>query len=328
MFRRLALIAVLVGPALAACGVESRSDAIPPPGGATTPGTDPGTTPPTPPPTSGGDGTPDEGGFGDPVWMPAEFPDAGRQMMTGTVRVLGNGCWMLEVNDQQRLVAFPQGFAGADDDPGTLLGPDGWEVRDGTEIDAVGQITWVESIPGGRDSRYGNLLSFCDPDGVEIAVLTEAEPAFDAAALHADELVALVTGAAFTESWPCGYGFATSTADQHVGLVIRPTADPPTEGEVVLPDAAWRAEIIVGKHLFAQNCDDVLEWWEPDYVAVERWPLVSGRFAVDATSDTTQGCTANLVSTVLTDAVVEGPEGQIGLPPIELGNTAWGCFAG
>lgn len=58
----------------------------------------------------------------------------------------------------------------------------------------------------------------------------------------------------------CGIGFAVSTEDQHVALVIHlgDTSDA-VEVPVSLPDDRWVAEVVIGKHLMAQWCDDVVE---------------------------------------------------------------------
>jgi hypothetical protein len=248
--------------------------------------------------------------------------------MTGVVRLLANGCFVLDFDGEQRFVVFPAGFTGAPDDTTSLVGPDGWTIRDGTAIDATGQLMPVEMIPGGVDGRLGNFLAFCAPGSSEIAVLGTAEPAFDPAALSTDELVGMLTAADFTESWPCGYGFAASTADQRVGLVMYADSEPPATGTVSLPDTAWRADLLVGKDLFAQSCDDVIEFWEPATIITATWPLAAGTFELALPDTAVPGCGANDVTTTLVGAMVDTPLGPISLPELDLANTAWGCFAG
>ena len=338
MFRSTPIVIVLAVVGVAACGDDNASVPLATPGptspspstsepGPTdttpTPSTVPATTVSTPTETAG-----TEAGLGVQVPLPGELPATGSSALTGVVRLLRNGCFMLDFDGEQRFVTFPAGFAGAPDDSTSLIGPDGWTIGDGTAIDATGQLMSVEMIPGGTDGRLGNFLAFCDPGSAEIAVLATAEPAFDPATLTTDELVGMLTGADFTQSWACGYGFAASTADQRVGLVMYADSAPSGSSTVTLPDAAWRAEVLVGKHLFAQSCDDVIEFWEPESIITASWPLSAGTFELALPDTDVPGCSANDVATVLVGAVVETPVGRIDLPDLSLTNSAWGCFAG
>jgi hypothetical protein len=83
----------------------------------------------------------------------------------------------------------------------------------------------------------------------------------------------------------------------------------------------------VGKDLFVQHCDDVVESSEPPVVVAGTWQIVAGSFDVTPPADEA-GCGGATVSSQLTGAVVATPLGRVELPTIELVNTAWGCFAG
>jgi len=334
MLRQIGILIVLAGLGATACGDDSTAIPLAAPGttaessGTTEPGS-PSTTPvETTPPTNGTEPS-NEAGFGQPARYPGEFPATGGSAMTGVLRLLANGCFMLEFGSEQRVVAFPEGFVTDPADPTTVIGTDGSIIVDGTAIDATGQLMGIGSIPGGRDSRWGNQLGFCDHGGIELAVLDTAVPAFDPAALSTEELVGLMSDAEFTESWACGFGFAASTADQRVGVVIYAnTPDGPSgAATVVLPDERWDARVIVGKNLFAQSCDDVFEFWEPESIVAASWPIVAGSFELDAPA-TSEGCGGSRVSTTLNAAIVDTPSGQEMLPTLELTNAAWGCFAG
>jgi hypothetical protein len=97
---------------------------------------------------------------------------------------------------------------------------------------------------------------------------------------------------------------------------------------VTLPDTAWTAEVLVGKHLFAQSCDDVIEFWEPEPIITASWPLSAGAFELALPDTATVGCGANDVATTLVGAIVETSGGPIELPDLALANASWGCFAG
>ena len=338
MFRQIGIVIVLAGFGVVACGDDSSSVPLATPGPTIGPETTDPDTPTTPPvATTDPTGTepPNEGGFGQPAQFPGEFPPTGGYDMMGVVRLFDNGCFMLDFNGvqrpdafaEQRVVAFPEGYITDPTDPTTVVAPDGWRIADGTAIDATGQIMGVDMIPGGGDSRWGSQLGYCDPGGLDMAVLDTAAPAFDPAALTTDQMVGLLTDAEFTESWPCGYGLATSTADQHVGLVIYALAEPSEAGTVTLPDAGWSASVNIGTHMFAQNCDDAIEFWEPEQIITESWTLTAGEFGLEIADGPAGWCGSPPLATVLTGAVIDTPSGPISLPDLELARTRHGAVS-
>lgn len=333
MFRHIGILFVLAGLGATACGDDSSAGPVAAPDPNTeSPGAPESSSPPTTPieTTSSTSGTEprNEGGFGEPAQYPGEFLASRAVALTGTVRVLDNGCFMLEFDREQRVVAFPEGFVTDPADPTAVITTDGSTIVDGTSIDATGRNLPVDMITGGRDSRWGNELGYCDPGAIDLMVLDTATLAFDPTSLTTDQLVGLLTDSEFTETWPCGYGFATSTADQHVGLVIYALGEPSGPGTVMLPDAAWGAQVTLGKNLFSQNCDDVAEFWEPEAIIAASWPLTAGSFVLGTPADPTTGCGTGMVTTTLIGAIVDTPSGPIPLDDLGLTNAAWGCFAG
>ncbi len=172
-------------------------------------------------------------------------------------------------------------------------------------------------------------MTFCAPSLAELAVFDRMEPAFDPALLTPSQLAALVTAAEFTESWPCGRGWARSTADQRVGVVIYQNdgRQPGPLDAIELPHAGWTAEVIVGKYQFAQHCDDAVEEWEPQPVTVARWALEGGTIEILDPVPASDAPPAP-VRASLTNAWVQRDIGRFSLPDLDLLNTAYNLFAG
>ncbi len=136
----------------------------------------------------------------------------------------------------------------------------------------------------------------------------------------------------------CGYGFATSTADQTAGLslfwtngfdasTLRPFGLDET-GSVALPSVGWEGELWIGTDLFANWCDDVVEVDEPVPSIVERWTVVSGVLTFDEPDGLVEFATAPVTAT-LSGVTIESAGGeQRELADINLTNPAWGFFAG
>lgn len=327
MHHRPVVAAVAALLASTGCGSDRTEPvSVAPIGSGATAATEP-TPDPTTVPTVPDDS--DLGGSFGPVRVPGEFEDTPAQQFTGTIRHAANGCWLIDVNGQTRPVAFPTDFVEPASDTTTIVAPSGWVVGDGTSVDVFGRIVSIDELPGAGDGRWGNIAAYCDPGGREVARLDLVDPAYDPAAQDPGALVDQLRAADFTESWPCGFQFAISTADQRFGLVLSRRDGGSAAETVTLPSTDWAAEVIVGKHLFVQHCDDAVEQWEASPVVLpDPWPLTSGTFEPPVTDDEIGACVPNPVSTRLTGAIVATPAGAVELPPITMHNEAWGCFAG
>lgn len=334
MRRSLFATTVLAAAALTACGTADAdvTGTAPPTGGSATNGSamspSSSTEPPDATSNEGTNAGSAEGGFGDPVWTEAELVGVGDRRFTGTVRLGSDGCWLVELGSERPLLlAVPEGFVSDPADPARLVGPGDVVLTHGTAVDGRGDLVWPNGIAGGDDSRWGDLLSFCDPAAGGIAAFTEIGPSYDPTSVPTDGLVDALRAVTFDTAWPCGYGFAASSPDQRIGLLLYAREQPTAAVTISLPDDRWTATISVGKDLFVQHCDDVIEGFEPIAIVVGEWPIVAGTFEL-APADDPGGCGSAEVRTQLTGAIVDTPAGPVELPPIALVNTAWGCFAG
>lgn len=262
-----------------------------------------------------------------PVQIPDEDYGHFAGSVTGTLHLQSNGCWTVDLGDGDRLIVFPPDYTLASDGA-AMMSPGGASFGDGLDVDAIGGIVPADGFPGVRDSFWGNYFEFCDPDASEVVVVDEVTPAFDVAALPAEELVAMLEEAELTMSWGCGLGFILSTPDQRVALYISPNdyeavPNPP----ITFPDDAWRASVAVGKNLMVNHCDDVLEGWEPEAVFAAEWPVISATLKFEPPKTASCGGTGP-VEADLTGVVVETPEGPVDLGDLTVFNEAYGCFAG
>jgi hypothetical protein len=137
----------------------------------------------------------------------------------------------------------------------------------------------------------------------------------------------VVREAVLTESWPCGIGFAVSNEEQTVAVQLYRSGGA-IEPPITLPDPAWDAQVLIGKNLLANNCDDVMEGREPIREVVAEWPLDAGVLTYRIPED--EGCgTGEAVSATLDGAAVSTPTGDtIDLNDLAIVNEAHGCFAG
>lgn len=269
------------------------------------------------------------GGDGLPVQLPSESYGNASELLTGVLTLEPGGCWTVDLGDGPRIAMFPEGTTMHPVDGAVMVLPDGTEITDGFSFDGFGGVIPSGSLPGVPDGYWGNYLVYCDPERPEVVVLDEVAASFDASALTGPELLALATEADFSVSWPCGVGFAVSTEDQRVSLTVYHSD--PTGGSfeppVSLPDPNWEAWVTVGKNLMANNCDDVMEGWEPIPEQAIRWPITAGtlRFL----PPDIDGCANQQVVTgTLEEADVETPSGALRLPDLSIANVAFGCFAG
>ena len=162
----------------------------------------------------------------------------------------------------------------------------------------------------------------------EIAVLDDVKAAYDPTTLTSLDFVDLISNAEFTEAWPCGRGWATSTTDQRVGIVIYQIDDtqPVPGASLVLPDPGWTSEILVGKYLFTNHCNDAIEEWMPTQI-------VAGRFALNGTISIHDAVPANAdppgsVSATLSQGAVDVDGNVVSLPTLTLQNVSYNAFAG
>lgn len=160
------------------------------------------------------------------------------------------------------------------------------------------------------------VLAACGGD--EPPAATDAAAQLDAAAAEG-ELV----------DHGCGHAFTLGTSDQTLRLSLwagdGSFGDPPTPGTATVgEDGSWTGELVVGRDLFAQWCDDVVEAGEPEVVETARY-VVSG--TLTWTTEGTGNCDGPATGT-LTDAAVTIDGTTTDLPDLELRNEYFGCFAG
>ncbi len=315
---------VVFGSMIVGCGDPGPTSTDSTEPSSVAPGSDPDVPQATDPTSATTDG---QAGFGDPVWFDGELPVTVERPLTGTVHQDDNGCWVVEMGGERVTLALPPGFGTPSEDTTRVVGPDGFAIADGTAIDGTGEIVWIPDTGELADGRWGNIVRFCSPSASAVATFTSVTPAYDPTRVDMSTLVESLRSADFTEAWPCGYGFAVSTDDQRIGLLLYATEAPSATATVTLPDPAWNATVIVGKDLFIQHCDDVVEVFEPPSIVAAEWPLTAGSFELTVPVDVA-GCGSNAVESQLVGAVVDTPDGDVSLPSISLGNEAWGCFAG
>lgn len=271
--------------------------------------------------------SPDVGGFGVPAAAAGEFDPLPGIEMTGTAKRSANGCWYLSGNGESGLLIAPTGTRFADDGA-TLVLADGTQIADRTSIDTAGGLVALGDLPGGADGRWGNYAAFCDPTYDFVVVAESLAVAFDPAVAELDGAAAELDATVFDTDYGCGYGFTTGDALGRWALRIDvTTGTPPAPGPVNLPDDRFDVKVTFGAHLFANHCDDVMEWFEPLPSRAAEWKVTAGSFTYPETPDTM--CSGSPPATItLVDASVQTPSGPVELDPIEITNTAPGCFAG
>jgi hypothetical protein len=269
----------------------------------------------------------DVGGFGAPAAAAGEFDLTSTWAMAGTADLDQRGCWWLEGDGDRGLLLAPTGTElGSTGD--TLVTIDGTVIADGTRLDIEGLLLYsVDDLPGGPDGKWGNHVAFCGPGRpivVAKALRVPGDTDLDTATVEFVDLGA----ALFDTDHGCGYGFSAGSADERWALLLSPssgeTIDP---GTITLPDDRFGATVNVGQHLFANHCDDVVEWFEPDRLVEATWPIVAGSFEYPG-SDGTGDCSRGSVTTTLLDAVVDLDGTLVELDPITIENPSFGCFAG
>ncbi len=268
-----------------------------------------------------------EGGFGAPAAAAGEFGALPGLAMVAHAELADNGCWYLSGNGDSALLVAPTGTQLGDDGV-TLVTADGIVIEDGAPIDTRGGLVPFTDLPGGLDGKWGNYVGFCDPTSEIMVVADDLTLAFDPAGVDPDALAAELDSSVFDTDYGCGYGFTTGDADGRWALRVDITTDsPPAAGVVDLPDERFEVIVTAGAHLFANHCDDVMEWFEPEPSPAAVWQVLAGQFTYPETSG--QLCAGDPPATItLTDAMVDTPAGPVPLDPIEITNSSFGCFAG
>lgn len=292
MQRRIAVVMVLVGLVFASCGTPS-------------------------------DGPTAEPEPNLPTLSASEAPAHLTTAVTGTMRSGSSGCWALSLPDEERPVIFPSDWSESDDGS-TLIDPSAEPaVLDGGRIEGTAGVVQIDQLPAAAAA----WITACDPDATSVVILDTLMPYFDTEAMTDAGWVALLESADFTESWDCGIGFAASTIDQRVAIVIHANdmgVNP--EAVVTLPDTTWVATVLVGSRLMANWCNDAIEAWAADPVIAATWTIGGGTLSHDPTPDT--GCLSKPITGTLAGAVVATPEGPATLDTVTMVNHAYGCFAG
>lgn len=269
------------------------------------------------------------GGFGAPSQTPGEFAFGPGKPVVGAIQLADNGCWYANLNEIPRLAVFPIGFDLNPDTGSELVDDAGVVFQDGDPFDGLASMIRGDEIPGGEDGKWGNYVAFCQPERDEMVVFDSLVHEFDPTALNANDLAEMLEAAIWTEHFACGRGWATSTADQRVGLVIYEAqpASSVTNNQIVLPDPDWNASILIGKNLFAEHCNDAVEDWVSVPTIAFQWPLSAGVITiVDQVPDPDDGPAQ--VRASLEGGQVDTGAGTIALPKIELDNRSYNFFAG
>lgn len=247
--------------------------------------------------------------------------------LTGRLALGDTGCWTIDLGDVPRLLIFPEGFVKPADNGASMAGPDGTRFLNGMLVDLEGGLVAASTLTDGDEGYWGSYIPYCDPASGEVVIADDLMTAFDPLALDNEALIELFGASQLTRSWGCGFGFTMSSKDQRIVVEMYPTEMAPLPGPVTLPDPNWTAQILIGKHLTANHCDDVVEGWEPEPTIVAIWPITSGTLDFDLPDDVVCGL-SGAVEAVLSDAVVETPDGEMAVATIEPVNESFGCFAG
>lgn len=261
-----------------------------------------------------------------PVQIPEEDYGHAHASLTGRLNLGSNGCWTIDLGDGPRPVIFPAGFTESEDGS-AMLAPDASSFVDDTAVDASGGIVGSQTLPGGPDGFWGNYLAFCEPDREEVVVADSIQPAFDPTELSEAELLEILETDPLTQSWGCGFGFTVMSESQRVGVQFYPAQMEPAPGPVVFPDDSWVGEVLIGKHLAANHCDDVFEGWEPELVIASRFPITGGTLMFELPEETDCGLTGPVTAT-FDDGAIDTNSGSRQLPDLVMVNESFGCFAG
>jgi len=134
------------------------------------------------------------------------------------------------------------------------------------------------------------------------------------------------------DAYGCGFGFWLGSAggDVAVRLAVvdeEAAARGDIPREVELPHDAWEARLVLGRDLYANWCDDVLEPDEPEPVVDEEWPITAGAITLAGPAPE-QGCPGELTATLEGLEATAADGTVVDLGGREVTNPHWGCFAG
>jgi len=132
------------------------------------------------------------------------------------------------------------------------------------------------------------------------------------------------------EDLGCGLGFGTVDSGGYFRLTVHHTGDRAGSlpRSVELPDPEWEAEVVSGKHLAANWCNDVI--LEPEAEVAKTWQLVEGTLTFDGPIPPLSSPSKPLEArATLTGIVVEDADGErTAMADVSLHNGQWGFFAG
>ena len=130
-----------------------------------------------------------------------------------------------------------------------------------------------------------------------------------------------------TETYGCGTGFWIGNPEQTTALRIAFRSADGRPESVTLPHPDWTAELVDGRNLYANWCDDVIEVGEPEPQRTRVLPVVSGRLEI--VGEPPAPFEGGLLSVRATDLVIDIGDGETRqLGDIEIENPSWGFFAG
>lgn len=137
-----------------------------------------------------------------------------------------------------------------------------------------------------------------------------------------------VDPATLTKSWPCGFGLHASNVDETVAILLDVEGiDTPVTPMVTLPNGAWTGQVLIGRHLFANWCTDVIEP-NPVQIIEERWKVVAGTITFADKAPALNGPISSVIAHV-TGLAAERPDGsRVEIGDLDMSNTSWGALAG
>lgn len=130
-----------------------------------------------------------------------------------------------------------------------------------------------------------------------------------------------------TETYGCGTGFWVGNPEQTTALRLAFRSADEQPESVSLPHPDWTAELVDGRDLYANWCDDVIEEGEPEPRHVRVLPVISGELEIVGEPPAPfEGGTLALRATDLVIDIGDGETRVLG--DIEIENPSWGFFAG